>query len=269
MELSEKQIQEFDELGYLFLPDLFEVTETEMLLSEARKIFALERKEVVRERDKKVVRTAFAAQNYNEIYGKLGRHPRLLKPVMQLLNGDVYMHQFKINAKAAFDGDVWQWHQDYGTWARDDLMPEARAMNIALFLEDVTEFNGALMIIPKSHREGTLEAGHDVDTTSYPLWTIDNETISRLVKEGGIVAPKGRAGSVLLFHSTLVHGSAPNMSPFDRTIVYLSLCHVDNHIRQFKRPEYIAHRDFEPLVPLADNCLLSEPNDVPGLAANS
>ena len=34
------------------------------------------------------------------------------------------MHQFKLNAKAAFEGEVWQWHQDYGTWARDDGMPE-------------------------------------------------------------------------------------------------------------------------------------------------
>ena len=33
------------------------------------------------------------------------------------------MHQFKINGKMAFDGDVWQWHQDYGTWKNDDLMP--------------------------------------------------------------------------------------------------------------------------------------------------
>ena len=70
-----------------------------------------------------------------------------MNPVKQLLGGDVYMHQFKINAKAAFNGDVWQWHQDFGTWHRDDEMPEPRAMNIALFLEDVTEFNGALMFI--------------------------------------------------------------------------------------------------------------------------
>ena len=70
-------------------------------------------------------RTAFAAQNYSEPFRRLGRHPRLVAPVQQLLGGDIYMHQFKINAKAAFDGDVWQWHQDYGTWSRDDLMPGA------------------------------------------------------------------------------------------------------------------------------------------------
>ena len=48
------------------------------------------------------------------------------------------------------------------------------------------------------------------------------------------------------------------MSPWNRTIVYLSLCAISNHIRRFKRPDYIAHRDFTPIVPLADNCLLDE-----------
>ena len=52
------------------------------------------------------------------------------------------MHQYKINAKGAFDGDVWQWHQDFGVWHRDDGMPEPRAMNIAVFLDDVSGANG-------------------------------------------------------------------------------------------------------------------------------
>lgn len=257
MRLTEQQLEQFDREGYLFLPDVFTADETAVLNREAHRVFALDRKEVVREKDGKTARTAFAAQEYNEGFRRLGRHPRLLGPVKQILDGEVYMHQFKVNAKAAFNGDVWQWHQDYGVWSRDDRMPEARAMNIALFLEDVTEFNGALMFIPRSHKAGVIEAGHDLQTTSYPLWTIDDETITRLVDEGGLIAPKGRAGSVIMFHSNLVHGSPSNMSPFDRTIVYLSLCHVDNHIRQFKRPEWIAHRDFTPIESLSDDCLLT------------
>ena len=99
-------------------------------------------------------------------------------------------------------------------------------------------------------------AGHDLATTSYPLWTLDRETVSRLAEEGGIVAPTGRPGSVLVFHSNLVHASPPNISPWPRTIVYLSLCEVGNHIRRFERPPWIAHRDFSPIEPLADDCLL-------------
>jgi len=133
-------------------------------------------------------------------------------------------------------------------------------MNIAIFLDAVNEFNGPLMFIPGSHKEGTLAAGHDLTTTSYPLWTIDHATITRLVARGGIVAPKGPPGSVIMFHGNLVHGSAPNMSPWNRNIVYLSLCAVSNHIRRFRRPEYIAHRNFAPIRALSDDCLLR--NDV-------
>ena len=256
MQLTSEQLTEFDREGWVFLPDVFSQTEIDVLTGEVPKIFAMRRDEVWREKDGEAVRTAFAAHTYNEAFRRLGAHPRLIEPVTQLVDGPVYIHQFKINGKAAFDGDVWQWHQDYGTWARDDLMPEPRAMNIALFLEEVTEFNGPLMFIPRSHKEGVIEAGHDTLTTSYPLWTLDRETVTRLANEGGMVAPRGKAGSVLLFHSNLVHASPGNISPWDRTIVYLSLCHVDNHIRQFKRDEWIAHRDFTAIEPLADDCLL-------------
>jgi ectoine hydroxylase len=167
------------------------------------------------------------------------------------------MHQYKINAKAAFEGDVWQWHQDYGTWARDDGMPEPRAMNIAVFMDEVMPINGPLMLVPRSHKHGVLSAGHDEATTSYPLWTLDNETVTRLVDEGGIVAPTGNPGSVLMFHGNLVHASAPNITPYPRRIVYLTLCAVSNHIRTPTRPEWIAHRDFSPIEPVDDGALLA------------
>ena len=173
------------------------------------------------------------------------------------------MDQYKVNANAAFDGDVWQWHQDYGTWARDDDMPEPCAMNIAVFLDDVTAASGPLMFFPGSQKLGIINAGHDLETTSCLLWTLDRETVTKLLEDGGCVAPKGRVGSMIMFSSLLVHASPSNISPFGRTIVYLSLCHVDNHIRAFNREEWIAHRDFAPIEALPDDCLnelISQPS---------
>ncbi|MEM7406372.1 MAG: phytanoyl-CoA dioxygenase family protein [Pseudomonadota bacterium] len=255
MQLSREQIEKFDQEGYLFFPQCFTPDEARVLLDAANEVYALEREEVWRE-STGVARTAFAAHTYNDAFARLGAHPRLVHPVMQLLDGPVYMHQYKVNAKAAFDGDVWQWHQDYGTWKRDDGMPEPRAMNIAVFLDDVTAANGPLLFIPGSHKSGVFDAGHDLETTSYPLWTLDKATVTRLAERGGCVAPTGPAGSVLIFSSLLVHASPPNISPFGRSIVYLSLCHVENHIRQFKRAEWIAHRNFDPIQPLPDDCLV-------------
>jgi ectoine hydroxylase len=254
VKLTDVQMKQFDEEGYLFMPSYFTPEEVGVLNTAAAEIYATDREEVWRETSG-VARTAFAAHTYNEAHRRLGAHPRLITPVEQVIGERLYMHQYKINAKAAFDGDVWQWHQDFGTWHRDDGMPEPRAMNIAVFLDDVTAANGPLLFLPRSHKSGVIPAGHDLETTSYPLWTLDRETVTQLCEQGGCVAPTGPAGSMLMFSSLLVHASPPNISPLSRTIVYLSLCQVDNHITKFQRAEWIAHRDFTPIEALDDNCL--------------
>jgi ectoine hydroxylase len=258
MKLTQAQLDAFDRDGYLFFPGLFKPEEIGVLTAEVPALYAQRRPENVREKSGDVVRTNFAAHLYSAPFARLARHPRMVEPVKQLFGEDVYMHQFKINGKQAFDGDVWQWHQDYGTWRNDDQMPEPRAMNVAIFLDEVNEFNGPLMFIPGSHKLGVLDAAHDTSTTSYPLWTIGDEVIRKLVERGGIVAPKGPPGSMILFHGCLVHASTSNLSPWNRVSVYLSLCAVSNHIRRFKRPDYIAHRDFAPIACLPDDCLLKD-----------
>ena len=258
MKLNQQQLEDFERDGYLFFPSLFNADEVKTLIDEVPLLYSQQRPENVREKGSDAVRTNFAAHMYSAPFARLGRHPRMIDPVRQILGEELYMHQFKINGKMAFDGDVWQWHQDYGTWKNDDQMPEARAMNIAIFLDEVNEFNGPLMFIPGSHKLGVIDAKHDLATTSYPLWTIDNDSIGKLVGRGGIVSPKGPAGSMILFHSCLVHASTSNLSPWNRVSVYLSLCAVSNHIRRFKRPAYIAHRDFTPITCLPDDCLIKE-----------
>ena len=255
MRLTDRQLADYERDGYIFLPELFSAAEVAAMKRAASRIYGLDRPEIQREKDGSTPRTAFAAHTYDDTMGKVARHPKLVDPAMQMLGGEVYIHQFKVNAKAAFTGDVWQWHQDYGTWKADDDMPEARAMNLAVFVDEVNEFNGPLWFIPKSHKKGAIEAKHDLTTTSYPLWVIDNDTIAKLVKQGGIVAPKGPAGSAIFFHGTLVHGSPPNMSPWDRQIIYVTYNSVQNAIRRYKRPAYIAHRDFTPLDAWEDDCV--------------
>ena len=269
MELTPEQIEDFERDGYLFFPGLFTPEETRTLTDAVPELYSRHEAYNVRERGSDAVRTNFAAHLYSKPFARLARHPRMVGPVQALFGEPVYMHQFKINGKMAFEGDVWQWHQDYGTWLNDDRMPSERAMNVAIFLDEVNEFNGPLMFIPGSHRKGVVDAKHDLTTTSYPLWTVDHDLIRQLVEraggtQGGIVAPKGPAGSMILFHSCLVHASTSNLSPFNRVSVYLSLCAVSNHIRRFKRPEYIAHRDFTPIECLPDDCLLNDyPVDLP------
>jgi ectoine hydroxylase len=255
MRLTPEQIETFRTEGWLFLPELFDAEEVDLLRREAVSIYDEQRPEVWREKNG-APRTAFAAHTYNEAFRLLGAHPRLINAVEQIFGEKLYMHQYKINAKAAFTGEVWQWHQDYGTWKRDDGMPDPKAMNISVFLDEVMPINGPLLLVPRSQNAGNLNASHDTSTTSYPLWTLDEATVTRLVKEGGIVAPTGKPGGVLMFHGNLVHGSSGNITPYPRKIVYLTLNAVSNYIRKPTRPEFIAHRDFTPIEPVDDDALI-------------
>jgi ectoine hydroxylase len=175
-EAHPEQLAQFDRDGYLFFPGLFAPDEVRHAdRRRARALYARREAYNVREKGSDAVRTNFAAHMYSEPFARLGRHPRMIEPVQQLFGEKLYMHQFKINGKMAFEGDVWQWHQDYGTWKNDDLMPTERAMNVAIFLDDVNEFNGPLMFIPGSHKQGRGRRRHDLTTTSYPLWTVDHD----------------------------------------------------------------------------------------------
>jgi hypothetical protein len=144
LKLTQSRLEQFDQDGYLFFPALFSPAEIKVLADAVPGLYAQRRPENVREKTGDVVRTNFAAHLYSLPFAKLARHPRMVRPIEAIFGEKVYMHQFKINGKAAFDGDVWQWHQDYGTWKNDDWMPEARAMNVAIFLDEVNEFNGPL-----------------------------------------------------------------------------------------------------------------------------
>src|SRR5215470_4588373 len=123
MKLTQEQIDYFNREGWLFLPELFSQEEVDFLAREAVGIYDANRPEVWREKSG-APRTAFAAHLYNDAFGVLGRHPRMIDPIEQLFGEKLYMHQFKINAKAAFTGDVWLRHLEarrrHAAAARDE-----------------------------------------------------------------------------------------------------------------------------------------------------
>ena len=129
--------------------------------------------------------------------------------------------------------------------------------------------HGPLLVIPGSQRHGVIQLdGDEVPPEGYedqPDWvsnltadlkySIGQNMLGRLVEEsGGIQAPKGRAGSVLLFHPNAVHGSAPNMSPWDRALLLVTYNATNNLPIEIEnpRPEFLASRDFTPLSPLGE-----------------
>ena len=262
MKLNGTQIAEFEERGYLFFPNLLDAKEVAALQSTLPEIMNRPGPEVIRETgDPTVARLVFGAHVFSEPFRRLSLRPNLLHPVRQLLGDEVYLHQSRLNPKQGFGhGAAWDWHQDYPPWHAIDGMPEPKAMNYAVFLDDVNEFNGPIAFIPSSHRQGELASEAEVLPGITPLYTMNTETIATLAEANGIVSPKGPAGSAVFFDSCMAHTSTPNISPWPRNIVYLTCNRTDNFIRTPTRPHYYAGNDFEAISPLPDDCLSNAPH---------
>jgi ectoine hydroxylase len=258
MRLAAAQLADFHTQGFLILPRLFSRAEVDVLRAEVPRLFAEETSANIREKASGKVRTVMGLHLRNAVYARLCRHPRFVEPARQILGTDqLYIQQVKINAKVAFAGEAWQWHYDFATHHAEDGVPEPLALNLHVFLDDVTEHNGPLIFIRGSHQGGPVATTLDTQTTSYALWTVGNETVARLAKAGSLVTATGPAGTALIFGDCLVHGSPANMSPWDRSIFSLILNPIANAQTRFARPDYVHHQDFTPVTPLADDCLLA------------
>jgi len=264
--LTQEQIARYHADGLLFIPAVFTRDEIEPVRDELPVLFAEQSPRRILEKDSKLVRTVFAPHTTREVFARLARHARIVEPAQDLLGGDVYIHQYKINVKASRGGDVWKWHQDYLFWLKEDGMPKPRVLSAAVFLDDVTEENGPLQLIPRSHKLGVIDvaprgSGWMPTLTADLKYALDDSVMEEIANRDGVVVPTGPAGSVLYFDGNTLHASAENCSDHDRVIAFITYNSVENalHPVQDPRPEWIADRRFEPVHALAaDDALVPQ-----------
>ena len=278
MVISKEQLKRYEDEGFLFLPEYLSHREVEMMKRELPAIFTENSPRRVVETDG-TVRSVYGSHMTSDVFHRLTRHPRLVEPAMQILKSPVYVYQFKINAKKAFGGDNWEWHQDYIFWRNEDGMPSARVISVMIYLDDVTEFNGPLFLIPGSHKEGVIDVSardqnpeqdirkHETYRDS-PKWmanlttklrySLDKVTVAGMVEKYGIVSPKGPRGSALLMDGNTIHGSPSNISPCDRAVVIVTFNSIENTPASVSnpRPEFLSNRNPSAIAPLAVDTLL-------------
>jgi ectoine hydroxylase len=100
------------------------------------------------------VRSFFAPELKNSFFRKVIQCERLVNLSAQLISSDIYVHQTKLNTKHALESDWWEWHQDFTYRHIENGMPEPHVLTAMVFLNDTNEFNGPLLLIPGSHKEG-------------------------------------------------------------------------------------------------------------------
>jgi ectoine hydroxylase len=258
--LSESDIRTYWRDGLLVLPGLFDQAEVGTLRTAFERDATIPGDHRITEPNGDQVRAVYASHTRQAEYRALTCSARLLASAQQLIGPDVYLYQLKVNSKAAFGGDSWAWHQDYVAWKIADNIPGPELVNAVVFLDDVTEFNGPIIFVPGSHADGLARKDRNLQHRSDQHLDPDDIALSQadmaeLVGRHGLVSPKGTAGTAVLFHPEIVHGSAANMSPFQRRLVILTYNRVRNAPRPLgaPRPEYLVGRDTNPLVALDDS----------------
>jgi ectoine hydroxylase len=263
--LAAERLQSYADNGFLTLGGLFADDEIAAWcdeLASMRNDPALHaREETITEPGSDEVRSIFAVHALGGLIARLCRDRRIVAIARQILGGDVYFHQTRVNYKPGFKGKPFYWHSDFETWHVEDGMPAMRALSCSIALTPNTPHNGPLMLIPGSHKQflaciGETPEEHYKQSLKVQEYGVpDHTSLAKMVETGGIVAPTGPAGSVIFFDCNVMHGSNSNITPQPRSNVFIVFNRCDNALVEPycglpPRPQFIANRqDFSPIKP--------------------
>ena len=128
--------------------------------------------------------------------------------VADLIGPDIKLHHTKINSKLPGSATAVKWHQDFPftPHTNDDLI------TALLMVDEVTEENGPLEVWADTHKGEIHTLWHDGQFTGAVAEDVTQEALEKRT------ICTGKAGSVCLMHTRLLHGSAPNNSDAPRTL---------------------------------------------------
>ncbi len=256
--LNETQIKSYHENGFLILENAFDKEEIVSLSNRIPKFKDDSSPNIIREENGDI-RSIFAPELQDELYGNLYKDERILIPTQQLIKDDVYLYQYKLNLKKAFSGKFWEWHQDFPYWHHGDGVARPDMISVMLLLDDVKSYQGPLLFIPKSHQHGIVDFNkkeHLLNQKENLLnslnsdlkYTVRNDFILEEAKKNGIVSSEGKGGSIIFFHPNVFHGSNMNISPYNRNtaiITYNSIHNTPVKLSATPRPDYICYTNYE------------------------
>ena len=144
----------------------------------------------------------------SDVYLEVMRNNRALDALEDIIGPNIKFENAKINSKLPGAATEVKFHQDFlfEAHTNDDMV------TVLFFLDDVTQENGPLEVVPGTHRGPLYEHWHDGVFTG----TVSEEVAAAVKPQA--TACYGPAGSACLMHTRVLHGSGPNLSSGPRTL---------------------------------------------------
>lgn len=225
--LTPEQVQFYKDNGYIALSDILSDAEVRHLqdvtdgflersrsVTESDDIFDLEEGHTAEHpRLRRIKRPIKQHPAYEAIL----HHPGLLGVLQQLVSPAIRHYGLKLNLKPGGGGEPVEWHQDWAYYphTNDDLCV------LGIMLDDVTEEKGPLLVVPGSHKGPALDHHQD----GVFVGAVTDPRAEAMYPEA--VPLLGKVGDITIHHTRTLHGSAANMSPDYRRILFLTLRAAD------------------------------------------
>lgn len=158
--------------------------------------------------EKPALRRVNAPTEVSDAYLEVMADSRMTDIVADLVGPNVKHHHNKINSKLPGAATQVKWHQDF------PFTPHSNTdlVTALLMVDEVTEENGPLEIVPGSHQGPLYSLWHDGRFTG----AVDEPQARQFA--AAAVKCTGRAGAVCLMHTCVAHASAANRSSLPRTL---------------------------------------------------
>jgi hypothetical protein len=165
------------------------------------------------------IRQVWPIIDLSDAFAALARDPRVVDPMISLFNDQAVLFEDKLNYKHALGGSAFPMHQDYSYW--HPYSP--RLTSAFIYLDEATEENGCLEVVPGWHKRGLLPK-QDVRVALGSDHSIPSETLDP-AQSVPVTGPPGtgypRSGW-MLFSCLTPHTSRPNLSQHPRRAVILT-----------------------------------------------
>lgn len=211
MVLTDSQLAQYHEQGYILMPGLFDAEEVDLLRRAAKEDKQLDEHAFAKgDGEGGEVRLSLWNHPGEGIYGMFARCARIVESAEAILAGEVYHYHSKMIMKEPKVGGAWTWHQDYGYWYQNGVLyPDLCSVSIAV--DAATKENGCLQVIAGSHRLGRID-----HTLSGDQAGADMERVAALLEREKVVYMEMNPGDGLFFHCNLLHRSDRNTSDHPR-----------------------------------------------------
>jgi ectoine hydroxylase-related dioxygenase (phytanoyl-CoA dioxygenase family) len=211
--LTDSVKRQLEEQGYVVLPGFLSEAEVERFRARVEELYEEEGPRSGSEfKQEPGARRLANAVNKGEIFEKVIETPEVLECVEAVLGADFKLSSLNVRSASPHSNSGQPLHVDSGE------LPDARGnavCNSVWMLDDFTELNGALRVVPGSHRWHRLPAPGEKAPTELLV--------------------TGKAGTVVVMNAHLWHGGTDNRTDRQRRAMHVYYTRGDKPQQQYQK----------------------------------